>query len=330
MEQFILDKDEVPWDSGVEDNEENVNQSQEGDVPVVILGKYVEELVSLGVVYHDAAEVISAGGMRDTIVFMREFFDVDNFVSFLSSLPLAVLEKFAGIVYSDEISDEDLIHEVFDLFNREVSTDSNFSFITYYGDLYYSNSDFQVFLKNMLVETRNSVKLNLGSLATEQEIKKYSDIVISHREKVKFLVNQILDRTDFQFNKEIILSLLEEHDKDLLYPQNLNFFSLDKGLFGGSYHKFSKHPAIDNFYNHKVSSFHHIECYLMNDINLEDQLEVYFNFIPILICDVYDMGMTIENFKTNVRNNFQLLHLGDEFNDKIENILNSITELPPS
>lgn len=327
MDEFIVDHNEEFWDDGIEDSEEVV-KNQSKVVPEVILGKYIEELVQLGIFYHDSSEVITSGGMRDTIVFLRYFFDIENFISFLISLPIQVIEKFSGLIHSDEIHDEDMIHEVLGLFNREVSTNSDLSFIVYYADLYYSDLKFTDLMRNMLKATRDSVRLNLSSLSTEQEIKDYTELVEDHRKYVSFIVNQILEKSELPFDKAIVLSILDNHDKDLLYPEKLNFFALDKGLFGGPYHKFSKHPAIDNFYSHKVSSFHHIECYLMNEINLEDQFEKYINYIPGLISDVYEVGITLEIFKTHVKNIFQLLNPNEEFLNKIDNILNLISELP--
>lgn len=324
----LLENVAIPHDDGVEYSEAG-SKEYGGMTEHIILAGMIESLNDIGVNYHEASDVIFSGGMKNTISFLYNFFDVENFVKFLSSVPVEVLDKFSAILYSDHVDTEEVLFEIFSLFSVELPFVDDFSLITYYRDLYFSDDKFVIFCKSILIHIRNSViSFQIQGLATEEEKNSFSNSVIKHKQDVKIIVDQIIEKSEINFDIELISNLIDSLDNDLLFSDNLNYFAIDKSLFKSSYHTFSRHPAIEKFHNHKISSFHHIEYYLMNNIDLESDYERFINFIVVMIGDIFETGMTINIFKQTVISMFKKLNLSDEFYEKLENILSLISVVP--
>jgi len=295
-----------------------------------LLATDVERLRKIGICYHEAAEAITSGCMRGTITFFKQFFDPIIFVKFLQSLPHEVSKRFSQIVHSDEVAIEELLQEVLDFFFHETPTDQDLEIVIHYCDIFYSDESFNTFLKNILVKLEDSFDPPIVGLVYDEDLTKYIDLVYLHAAQVRVIVTSILDKSILPFDKNIVTRLIAGHDRDLISGDNLQYLALDKSFFKTPYHTFKKHPAVDKFYIHKIQCLHHVECYHMNQINIELEFDKYLNYIPIIIADIFDNGMTLEVFKEKVKLSFESLNLSEEFMDKILNILNLINELPPT
>lgn len=309
------------WD-GIEDSDED----NENGIIEKYLSSLVSVLVTKGILFHDSNEVIVEGGMKSIIEIFYNFFQSEALLSFLNSLPVDVIDSISQIVYSDDLHEDEVLHELMLLLHKELPLQGDFELVLHYSDIFYSNGVFKNYMEEIISTYRNSFKVQTVDIVTEIEIKNYISIVTKHNSIVQNIVQQILNKSDvFSIN-----DIPDSIDGDLLKSGNIEFLALDKAMYPGeNYHTFKSHPAIDIFYNHKINSPHHVEFYTHNNKHF-NQFE-YFNFIPLIIANMFIFGESLQNFKNRIKDTIDNLdiydpHFGETVD--IESLLDLITILP--
>lgn len=316
------------WD-GIDESDSSGESDYESNFESKVYSFLVSEMELIGILFHDPTEMCTEGGMRSVVLSLYQLFTKENFLSFLSSLPTLTVDSLSQIIHSDEINNDEMLQRIIYFLHIELPTNQDLSLINHYEDRIFSNDVFTSFMENLLSTFRVSNKPSLSNFISDSEIDDYVLYIKQHREDVKFIVNQMIHKTNYVFDLEKINGLIEQHDSDLLSEANLNALAVDKSIFGYSnYHEYSKHPAIDLFHNHKISSVHHAEYYTTRHIHviIDDQLDI--SVLLLMIADVFSPGMNLEKFKQQVLIVMNELLINEEDHDKLVTLLSVVAQLP--
>ena len=256
--------------------------------------KVLDELIEVGIIINDIAELHATGYKLDILVFLHSKFTNDNHVDLLKNTS----ESFkASIRTTFDGTTEDVLFNIISILSAEDKTNHVWKYLVENRYEYKSNSDFVTLMR----ETLNNIEANdidtpLITDTNIDVIKEYMEYKKEHIRCVNLAAKTLCKLYEGKVDDQLVINQwLPGHDLDLLSPEHVHEIAVVHMSNSKNEGEGTKLPEPEAELYHHKHRIHHFEYYIEHNIST-----VTMEQMLMLISDLYRVGITLEEYNKHV------------------------------